>query len=91
MIFWKILLAHALTDFVFQPDSLAENKGKIAALLIHTLIFFLLSVLLLGGTWGATSSPLASARPRSEEERLRLVDRRSGDRREPPALYYIPY
>jgi hypothetical protein len=47
MIFWKILLAHALTDFVFQPDSLAENKGKIRALLIHTLIFFLLSVLIL--------------------------------------------
>jgi hypothetical protein len=47
MIFWKILLAHALTDFVFQPDALAENKGKIAALLVHTLIFFVLSVVFL--------------------------------------------
>jgi hypothetical protein len=47
MIFWKILLAHALTDFVFQPDFLAENKGKITALLVHTLIFFLLSVVIL--------------------------------------------
>jgi hypothetical protein len=47
MIFWKILLAHALTDFVFQPDSLAENKGKITALLVHTLIFLLLSVIIL--------------------------------------------
>ena len=47
MIFWKILLAHALTDFVFQTDSLAKNKGKITALSVHTLIFFLLSVVFL--------------------------------------------
>ena len=47
MIFWKILLAHALADFVFQPNSMAENKGKITALLVHVLIFFLLSVLFL--------------------------------------------
>jgi hypothetical protein len=47
MIFWKILLAHALTDFVFQPASLAENKGKITALLVHRLIFFVLSVVFL--------------------------------------------
>ena len=43
MIFWKILLAHLLTDFIFQPDSLAENKGKVRFLLIHCLIFFLLA------------------------------------------------
>ena len=47
MIFWKILLAHALTDFVFQPDSLAENKGKITVLLVHTLIFFVVSAVIL--------------------------------------------
>jgi hypothetical protein len=47
MIFWKILLAHALTDFVFQPESMAENKGKIATLLVHTLIFFLVSSVIL--------------------------------------------
>jgi len=47
MIFWKILLAHALTDFVFQPDSLAENKGKITVLLVYTLIFFVVSVVIL--------------------------------------------
>jgi hypothetical protein len=47
MIFWKILLAHALTDFVFQPDFLAENKDKIATLIVHTLIFLLLSVVIL--------------------------------------------
>jgi hypothetical protein len=47
MIFWKILLAHGLTDFVFQPDALAENKGRISALSIHALIFFALSVVFL--------------------------------------------
>jgi hypothetical protein len=47
MIFWKILVAHALTDFVFQPDSLAESEDKITTLLVHTLIFLLLSVVIL--------------------------------------------
>jgi len=47
MIFWKILLAHVLTDFVFQPDQFAENKGRITVLLVHSLIFFLLSIILL--------------------------------------------
>jgi len=47
MIFWKILLAHVLTDFVFQPDQLAENKEKVTFLLAHSLIFFLLSIVLL--------------------------------------------
>ena len=47
MIFWKILLAHVLTDFIFQPDQLAENKEKVRVLLIHSLIFFLLSVVIL--------------------------------------------
>ena len=47
MIFWKIFLAHVLTDFVFQPDQLAENKEKVTVLLLHSLIFFLLSIVLL--------------------------------------------
>jgi hypothetical protein len=47
MIFWKILLAHVLNDFVLQPDHLAENKGKVTVLLIHSLIFFLLSIVIL--------------------------------------------
>ena len=47
MIFWKILLAHVFTDFIFQPDPLVENKGKGTVLLAHTLIFFLLSVAIL--------------------------------------------
>ncbi len=40
-------MAHLLTDFIFQPDSLAQNKGNIRFLLIHCLIFFLLSNLCL--------------------------------------------
>ncbi len=47
MIFWKILLAHVLTDFVFQTDQLAENKEKVTVLLVHGLVFFLLSIALL--------------------------------------------
>jgi hypothetical protein len=47
MLFWKILLAHVLTDFVFQPDQLAESKEKITTLLVHSLIFFLLSIVIL--------------------------------------------
>ena len=47
MIFWKILLAHVLTDFIFQPDQLAENKEKGTVLLVHGLIFFFLSIVLL--------------------------------------------
>jgi len=47
MIFWKILLAHVLTDFIFQPDQLAENKEKGTVLLVHGLIFFFLSIGLL--------------------------------------------
>ena len=47
MIFWKILLAHVLTDFIFQPDQLAENKEKVTVLLVHGLIFFFLSIVLL--------------------------------------------
>jgi hypothetical protein len=47
MIFWKILLAHVLTDFVFQPDPLAENKEKVMVLFVHSLIFFLLSIVIL--------------------------------------------
>jgi hypothetical protein len=45
--FWKIFLAHVLTDFVFQSDSIAENKGEGKILSIHCLTFFLLSTLLL--------------------------------------------
>jgi hypothetical protein len=47
MIFWKILLAHVFADFIFQPDPLIENKGKGTVLLVHSLIFFLLSVVIL--------------------------------------------
>ena len=43
MIFWKILLAHFVADFILQPRSLAENKTRVRVLLLHALIFFLLS------------------------------------------------
>ena len=46
MIFWKVLLAHVLTDFVFQPEQIAENKERVTVLLVHGLIFFLLSMVL---------------------------------------------
>ena len=47
MIFWKILLAHVLTDFVLQPDHIAENKGNVKILFLHGFIFFFLSALIL--------------------------------------------
>jgi hypothetical protein len=43
LIFWKVLLAHLLADFLFQPDSIAKNKKNIKFLLLHILIFFSLS------------------------------------------------
>jgi len=43
MIFWKILLAHFVADFILQPAFLVENKGKARVLFLHCFIFFLLS------------------------------------------------
>ena len=43
MMFWKILLAHALTDFVLQPGVVALNKGKARNLVLHASVFFILS------------------------------------------------
>ncbi|OGS17575.1 MAG: hypothetical protein A2219_01345 [Elusimicrobia bacterium RIFOXYA2_FULL_50_26] len=40
-IFWRLLLAHLLTDFTFQTDFLARWKLKsIAGVLVHSLVFF---------------------------------------------------
>jgi len=47
LFFWKIFLAHLLTDFIFQPNFIAKNKQKLKFLLVHILIFFLLASLLL--------------------------------------------
>lgn len=47
MIFWKVLLAHFLADFLLQPDFIAKNKKNLKFLLLHVLIFFSLSFLFL--------------------------------------------
>ena len=56
MIFWKILLAHVVTDFILQPGSFAENKGKVKTLFLHGSIFFLLSNLSLLPTFSVASA-----------------------------------
>lgn len=55
MIFWKILLAHFVADFILQPGSLVENKGEIKTLFFHCSIFFLLSNLSLLPAFSLTS------------------------------------
>lgn len=45
--FWKILLAHFLTDFVLQPDWMIRHKHKAATLFLHAGIFFVLSLVFL--------------------------------------------
>jgi hypothetical protein len=47
MLFWKTLLAHVLTEFVFQPDTVAAQKEKPKTLFLHGLIFFLTSMAIL--------------------------------------------
>jgi len=45
-IFWRLILAHLLTDFTLQTNRLAKWKRKsIWGALLHTLIFFSLSLL----------------------------------------------
>ena len=36
--FTALLLAHALADFLFQPDSMARNKARPSVMLLHGLI-----------------------------------------------------
>jgi len=45
--FWKLFLAHVLTDFVLQSDSIVRDKGRVRILSLHCLIFFSISVILL--------------------------------------------
>ena len=45
--FWKILLAHFLADFVLQPDWMIRHKHKSAILLLHGGVFFALCLLFL--------------------------------------------
>ncbi|MDI6640960.1 MAG: DUF3307 domain-containing protein [Elusimicrobiota bacterium] len=47
IIFWRLLLAHLLTDFTFQTDKIANWKRKsIFGVVVHAGIFLALSVLL---------------------------------------------
>lgn len=42
LMFWKMILAHLLTDFVLQPDWMHKNKGKKAILALHGSVFLIL-------------------------------------------------
>ena len=55
MIFWRLFLAHVLTDFVFQPDYIAEHKSKFGILLLHGSIFFLLSTVMFLPSFSSTT------------------------------------
>jgi len=55
-VFWQLLLAHLLTDFTFQTNSIAAWKRKsVWGVLIHSGIFLILSVIFtwheLGNIW----------------------------------------
>ncbi|MEW6040640.1 MAG: DUF3307 domain-containing protein [Elusimicrobiota bacterium] len=55
-VFWRLLLAHLLTDFTFQTDKIALwKRGSIGGVVFHSSIFLLISVLFclpfLNQTW----------------------------------------
>jgi len=45
--FWEILLAHFLTDFVFQPNWMNNRKNEVGVLILHGGVFLGLSLLFL--------------------------------------------
>lgn len=45
--FWEILLAHLLADFVLQPNWMNRRKNKVAVLILHGSVFWGLSLLFL--------------------------------------------
>lgn len=47
--FWKLFLAHALTDFLLQTENMVKEKSRLPILAIHCGIFFVLSILFLAG------------------------------------------
>ena len=56
IIFWRLVLAHFLTDFTFQTNKIAEWKRKsIYGVLFHSFVFLLFSSILtwkyLGEVW----------------------------------------
>jgi len=47
LIFWRLILAHFLTDFTFQTNKIAQWKRKnIWGVLFHSGIFFVISIVL---------------------------------------------
>lgn len=51
--FWEILLAHLLTDFVLQPNWMNHRKKEVGILLLHGGVFLGLSLMFLASslTW----------------------------------------
>lgn len=47
--FWKIFLAHAVTDFLFQTEGMVKGKSRLPVLALHCGLFFGLSILFLAG------------------------------------------
>ena len=48
--FWYLLLAHLLGDFVFQNDWMVRNRDDIRVLSLHASIHFILMFLLVGSS-----------------------------------------
>jgi len=56
IIFWRLILAHLLTDYTFQTNRIAEWKRKsVTGVAVHSFIFLVLALALtwqyLGETW----------------------------------------
>lgn len=56
MLFWRLILAHLLADFVLQTAWVAEHKRRPKALLLHGLAYLLCSLLLV---WSSLDPALA--------------------------------
>src|SRR6056297_3419894 len=46
MVLWKLLLAHVMTDFVFQNSYMARHKTNLKINLEHCIIFIIISTIL---------------------------------------------
>jgi hypothetical protein len=42
--FWRFLLAHFITDFPLQTRWFIKNKGRVLPTLLHSFVFFLVSI-----------------------------------------------
>lgn len=52
MIFWKLLLAHAIADFLLQPRSIVRGKRRLPLLLAHMGVHLAVTLLILYGPPG---------------------------------------